>query len=69
MHRLETACRYQVDGSCGQRGLNYLSEDVQKRTKEQGYATLGPNRFARSGFEWPGLLPKLERERGGSYKT
>ena len=69
MHRLETACRYQVDGLAGNAKLHYPSDEVQQTTREQGYKVLGPNGFSRTGFEWPALLRKLERERGTSYKT
>ena len=69
MHRLEAACQYQVDGLAGGRALHFPSAEVQQRSVEQGHATLGPNGFARSGFEWPALLRKLERDRGVSYKS
>lgn len=68
MHRLEAACQYQVDGLAGGRPLHFPSEGVQQHSIEQGRATLGPNGFARTGFEWPALLRKLERERGPGYR-
>ncbi len=69
MHRIETACRYQVDGLASGLSLHYPSDEVQQTTREQGYKALGPNGFSRSGFEWPALLRKLERERGQSYMS
>ena len=69
MHRLEAACQYQVDGLSAARPLHYPSAEVQARSTEQGHATLGPNGFARSGFEWPALLRKLERDRGNSFRS
>lgn len=69
MHRLEAACQYQVDGLAGGRDLHFPAVEVQETTRRQGYATLGPNGFAKTGFEWPALLRKLERDRGTTYRT
>ena len=69
MHRLEAACQYQVDGLAGGRELHFPATEVQETTRQQGYATLGPNGFAKTGFEWPALLRKLERDRGTTYRT
>ena len=69
MYRAETACRYQVDGLSGGRDLHYPTEAVQESTRQQGWNAVGPNGFSRTGFEWPALLRKLERERGPSYKS
>ncbi|MSP83085.1 MAG: class II aldolase/adducin family protein [Alphaproteobacteria bacterium] len=69
MHRTEMACRYQIDAMSGGARLHLPAPEVQRRTQEQGLRILGPNGHARSGFEWPGLLKQLERERGTSYRT
>lgn len=69
MHRIEMACCYQVDGLAGNRPLHFPSEEVQAKTRDQAWSTLGPNGFARAGREWPALMRKLERARGDSYKT
>jgi ribulose-5-phosphate 4-epimerase/fuculose-1-phosphate aldolase len=69
MHRIEMACRYQVDALAGGARLHVPPPEVRARTREQGLRILGPNGHARSGFEWPGLLRQLERERGTSYRT
>lgn len=69
MHRIEAACRYQVDGMAGGAPLHVPDDDVQRRTIEQGRRILAPNGHARSGMEWPSLLAQLERERGASYRT
>ena len=69
MHRLEAACRYQVDGLAGGVPLHYPSAEVQQKTIEQGIKIFGPNGHARIGMEWPSLLKQLERERGTSYRT
>lgn len=69
MHRLEAACRYQVDGMAGGARLRVPPEDVRQRTIEQGLRILGPNGHARTGFEWPSIVRELERERGTGYRT
>jgi ribulose-5-phosphate 4-epimerase/fuculose-1-phosphate aldolase len=70
MHRLESACRYQVDGLAGGRPLNILPDDVVKHTIAQGRRILGPDGYMQCGaVEWPALIRKLERERGPSYRT
>ncbi len=69
MHRIEAACCYQVDGMSGGAELHYPSEDVQKKTIEQGRRIFAPNGHARVGMEWPSLLAQLERERGTGYRN
>jgi ribulose-5-phosphate 4-epimerase/fuculose-1-phosphate aldolase len=70
MHRLESACRYQVDGLAGGRPLNLLPESVIRHTRTQGRRILGPNGYMQCGaVEWPALVRKLERERGTSYRN
>ena len=69
MHRVEAACRYQVDGMSGGVPLHYPSESVQQKTIEQGRRIFAPNGHARVGMEWPSLLAQLERERGIGYRT
>lgn len=70
MLRLETACKYQIGGLAGQVKLNTLSEATIAHTRAQGRKMLGGGGFLEVGhFEWPGLLRKLERERGVSYRT
>ncbi len=70
MYRLEAACRYQVDGLAGGRRLHELSPEVIAHTAAQGRKILGPGGYAEVGaLEWPGLLRKLERDRGTGYRT
>lgn len=70
MQRLETACRYQVDGLAGGVALHHLSEATIRHTRAQGSKMLGRGGFLECGkVEWPGLIRKLERERGTSYRT
>lgn len=70
MLRLETACQYQIDGTAGGAPLAELSEATISHTRAQGRKFLGPGGFLETGrVEWPGLLRKLERERGTSYRT
>ncbi len=70
MLRLETACQYQIDGQAGGAPLHELSEATIRHTRAQGRKMLGPGGFLEVGkVEWPGLLRKLERERGTSYRT
>jgi ribulose-5-phosphate 4-epimerase/fuculose-1-phosphate aldolase len=70
MLRLETACKYQIDGQAGGQALHELSEATIRHTRAQGRKMLGPGGFLETGkVEWPGLLRQLERERGSSYRT
>jgi ribulose-5-phosphate 4-epimerase/fuculose-1-phosphate aldolase len=70
MHRLETACKYQIDGMAGGVTLHQLSQETIDHTRTQGRKMLGPGGFLEVGrMEWPGLLRKLERERGTAYRT
>ncbi|MBM3585961.1 MAG: class II aldolase/adducin family protein [Alphaproteobacteria bacterium] len=69
MHRLEAACRYQVDGMAGGARLCVPPEEVRRKTIEQGLRVLGPQGHARTGFEWPSIVRELERARGTSYRT
>ena len=69
MHRIEAACRYQVDGLSGGVPLHYPSEAVQQKTIEQGRRIFAPNGHARVGMEWPSLITQLERERGTGYRS
>ena len=69
MHRMEAACRYQIDGMAGGAALRFPAEDVQRRTIEQGRRILGPDGHARSGMEWPSLVAQLERARGTAWRT
>ncbi|MGE0800364.1 MAG: class II aldolase/adducin family protein [Lautropia sp.] len=70
MYRLEAACRYQVDGLAGGRPLRWLSPEVVEHTAAQGRRILGPGGYAEVGaLEWPGLIRKLERDRGRSFRS
>ena len=70
MLRLETACQFQIDGQAGGVPLHELSEATIRHTRAQGRKFLGKDSFLEVGkVEWPGLLRKLERERGTSYRT
>lgn len=70
MLRLETACKYQIDGQAGAVALHELSEATILHTRAQGRKMLGAGGFLEVGkLEWPALLRKLERERGASYRT
>ena len=70
MLRLESACQYQIDGTAGGAAMNELSAATISSTRAQGRSFLGPGGFLETGrVEWPGLLRKLERERGSSYRT
>jgi ribulose-5-phosphate 4-epimerase/fuculose-1-phosphate aldolase len=70
MLRLETACQFQIDGMAGGAALRELSEATIAHTRAQGRKFLGPGGFLEVGkVEWPGLLRKLERERGSSWRT
>lgn len=70
MHRLETACEYQVRGLSGGVPLHELSEATIAHTRAQGRRMLGAGGFLEVGrYEWPGLIRKLERERGDSWRT
>lgn len=69
-HRLDTACKYQIGGMSGHAELHELSEETIRYTRAQGAKMLGPGGFFECGkVEWPGLIRKLERERGTSYRT
>lgn len=70
MLRLETASQFQIDGQAGGVPLHELSEATITHTRAQGRKFLGKDGFLEVGkVEWPGLLRKLERERGTSYRT
>ena len=70
IHRLETACGYQIAGLAGGQALHELSEETIRHTRAQGRRMLGQGGFLETGrHEWPGLLRKLERERGDLYRT
>jgi len=70
MHRLETACKYQIDGQAGGVELHELSQATIAHTRAQGRKMLGSGGFLEVGrVEWPGLIRKLERERGTSYRS
>ena len=69
MHRMEAACRYQIDGMAGGAALRYPSLDVQNKTIEQGRLILGSKGRARSGMEWSSLMTQLERVRGSDWRT
>ena len=69
MHRMEAACRYQIDGMAGGAALRYPPFDVQEKTIEQGRRILGPKGHARSGMEWSSLMTQLERARGTDWRT
>lgn len=73
MHRLETACRYQV-AALSQQGpgveINWTSEELQKKSAQIGLKYLASTGQMKVGLlEWSSLLVKLERERGTSYRT
>lgn len=70
MYRLESACRFLIQGlSCG-RPLHVVSEEDVERTKQAGRKLFGLGGGAEVGsIEWPSLLKKLETERGASYRT
>ena len=70
MLRLETACQYQIDGQAGGVPLHELPEATIRHTRAQGRKMLGAGGFLEVGrLEWPGLVRKLERERGTSYRS
>ena len=70
MYKLEMACQYQVDALAGNRELIQLSTQTIQHTAAQGRILLGAGGPAECGkLEWPGLLRKLARDRGTSYKT
>ena len=70
MYKLEMACQHQLDGLSAQRELQLLSKEVIEITKEQGRKLFMPGGAAECGkLEWPGLVRKLERERGTLYRT
>jgi len=50
--------------------LHDLADETIEYTRAQGSKMLGPGGFFECGkVEWPGLIRKLERERGTSYRT
>jgi len=70
MYRMEQSCRYQVDALSGNRKLRELSAHTVQRTAQQGRRILGYGGFLECGkMEWPGLVRRLEREQGTSYRT
>ncbi len=70
MYMLETACRQQVAGLAGNRELCWLSLETVDLVAAQGRATLGSGGWAECGKQdWPGLVRKLERDRGPSYRS
>ena len=70
MYKLEAACRQQIDALSGNRELHTLSEETIRHTAAQGRKLFQPGGHAEPGkIEWPGLLRKLERDRGTSYRT
>ncbi|MBT2325005.1 class II aldolase/adducin family protein [Variovorax paradoxus] len=70
MLRLETACKYQIGGLAGHVELQELSEATIAHTRAQGRRMLGSGGFLECGkFEWPGLVRRLERERGCAYRS
>ena len=69
-YRLDAACKYQIDALAGNRQLQWLQPETVRHTAAQGKKILGPGGFAECGkLEWEGLLRKLERDRGTSYRT
>jgi ribulose-5-phosphate 4-epimerase/fuculose-1-phosphate aldolase len=69
MHKLETACKFQVDGMSGSAKLHELSAEVIDATRKQGRRMLGAGGFMACGkYEWPGLLRKLERTQGTAWR-
>jgi ribulose-5-phosphate 4-epimerase/fuculose-1-phosphate aldolase len=70
MHRLETACKFQIDGLAGNVALHPLSEATIAHTRAQGRRMLASGGFLECGkVEWPGLLRKLARERGSAWRS
>ena len=70
MYRIEQSCRYQIDALSGNRKLRTLSEATIRHTAAQGRKMLGYGGFMECGRqEWPGLIRRLERERGTAYRT
>jgi ribulose-5-phosphate 4-epimerase/fuculose-1-phosphate aldolase len=70
MYRIEQSCRYQIDALSGNRKLRVLSAHTVQRTAQQGRKILGYGGFLECGkMEWPGLVRRLEREQGMSYRT
>lgn len=68
-YRFETACKYQIAGTAGGEELGELTEQDIAHVAQQGRWLLGEGGPGECGLEWPGLLRKLERERGTSYRT
>ena len=70
MYRLESACRFLVQGLSFGRPLHVVPPADVDRTIEMGRKLFGPGGGAEVGsVEWPSLLAKLERERGVSYRS
>ncbi len=70
MHRMEAACRIQIQALSGNSDLHMLKEETVRHAANQGRKMLGRGGFAEVGkVQWPALLRKLERERGTSYRT
>lgn len=70
MYKLEMACQHQIDGLAGNRELHWPTKEVIDSTIEQGRKLFKPGGHAEAGrIEWAGLVRKLERDRGTSYRT
>jgi len=70
MYKLDLACQQQVNALAGGSELHALPDEVIQRTIEQGRKVQGPGGHSETGrIEWPGLIRKLERERGTGYRT
>jgi len=70
MYKLEMACQHQIDGLAGNRELHWPTKEVIATTIDQGRKLFRPGGHAEAGrIEWQGLLRKLERDRGTSYRT
>jgi len=63
MHRLESACRAQLDAQASGAPLSLISREVADHAARQGQATNRP-----AGEEWPSLLRLLDRL-DPSYRT
>jgi ribulose-5-phosphate 4-epimerase/fuculose-1-phosphate aldolase len=70
MLRLETACRFQVDGLAGGVPVNELSDAMVRHARAQGRKLLGTGGVIEPGkLEWAALVRKLERERGAGWRS